>query len=46
MLFCLFESSELILETEIKAIDKNHQAVALFGRKPKLELAHFLQGPR
>lgn len=45
MLFCLFESSELILETEIKAIDKNHQAVALFGRKPKLELTHYLQGP-
>ena len=45
MLFCLFESSELISETEMKTIDKNHHAAALFGRNPNLELTHYLQGP-
>lgn len=44
MLFCLFETSEWISETEMAAMDKNHQAVALFGRKPNLQLIHYQRG--
>jgi glutamate--cysteine ligase len=43
MVFCLFESSTGLSETEMEAADKNHQAVALFGRRPKLELDDYRQ---
>lgn len=41
MLFCLFETSRMISEKEMAAMEKNHQAVALFGRKPNLQLIEY-----
>ena len=43
-LWCLFEASPPFSETEFDNLNKNHHAVALFGRQPGLELADTERG--
>ncbi|HYH04235.1 MAG TPA: glutamate--cysteine ligase [Bacillota bacterium] len=44
MLFCLFETSPLIPDEEGDLINKNHHAVALFGRNEHLQLRRYGAG--
>lgn len=41
MLYCLFESSEFFSEEILEKADRNHQAVALYGRKKNLILKDY-----
>ncbi len=41
MLFCLFESNDLITEEEYEKINSNHHHVALYGRKEDLNLQKY-----
>lgn len=45
MLFCLFEQSEIISEKELIKINKNHHLAALTGRKQRLMLYKYNNGP-
>jgi glutamate--cysteine ligase len=44
MLFCLFEKSENITDSEYKKINSNHHHVALYGRKDGLKLQKYDNG--
>jgi glutamate--cysteine ligase len=44
MLFCLFEKSELITDSEYEKINSNHHHVALYGRKDGLTLQKYDNG--
>lgn len=44
MLFCLFEENRAIDQREMSLITKNHNLVALSGRKPKLKLNNLSGG--
>jgi glutamate--cysteine ligase len=44
MLFCLFEKSEKITDSEYEKINSNHHHVALYGRKDGLKLQKYDKG--
>ena len=44
MLYCLFEKSENITDSEYKKINSNHHHVALYGRKDGLKLQKYDNG--
>ncbi|QNU68651.1 glutamate--cysteine ligase [Ruminiclostridium herbifermentans] len=44
ILFCLFESNEFINQKELDLINKNHNLVAISGRRTKLQLYQYTDG--